>query len=222
MSASAAIQCRWLKRDAAYTPVWEAMREFTNQRGVDTVDEIWLTEHAPVYTQGVAGKPEHVLYDNGIPIVHSDRGGQVTYHGPGQLMVYCLFDLRRRGMYVKEYVALLEDSVLALLQQLGISHACRKPGAPGVYVPQAQSGELAKISALGIKIRNGCSYHGLALNVDMDLQPFAAINPCGYQNMPTTDLRRLGVQCSLEQIANSLCEHIMQALSARAASHSAA
>lgn len=212
MDVSSPTQFRWLKRGTDYTPVWEAMREFTAARQSDTPDEIWLTEHTPVYTQGQAGKPEHILQANAIPIVQTDRGGQVTYHGPGQLMVYCLLDLRRLGMYVKEYVALLEDSVLAVLHRIGVPQACKKPGAPGVYVPLATGPELAKISALGIKIRNGCSYHGLALNVDMDLQPFTAINPCGYQGMPTTDLRRLGVVMSLEQVAQLLCVEIQQAL----------
>lgn len=213
---SGPVYCRWLRQGSEYQPVWEAMREFTNARDAQTPDEIWLTEHLPVYTQGVAGKPEHILQTTAIPVVHTDRGGQVTYHGPGQLMVYCLLDLRRRGMYVKEYVRLLEDCVLAVLHGLGLQQACKKPGAPGVYVPLNTGAELAKISALGVKIRNGCSYHGLALNVDMDLQPFSAINPCGYHGMPTTDLRRLGVELPLEQVGQLLCAEINHALAQRA------
>ncbi|HCB1212074.1 TPA: lipoyl(octanoyl) transferase LipB, partial [Klebsiella pneumoniae] len=166
---SDSVRIKWFERPSAYEPIWQAMRDFTEQRGPETPDEIWLVEHTPVYTQGQAGKPEHLLNPGGIPVVQTDRGGQITYHGPGQLMVYCLFDLRRVGLYVKEYVRLLEEAVIACLTHFGVEGACCKPGAPGVYVPQgATNQELAKISALGIKIRNGRSYHGLALNIGMD------------------------------------------------------
>src|SRR5690606_13838156 len=186
---------RWLPRHAAYLPVWQAMREFTEARTADTPDEIWLVEHAPVYTLGQAGKETHLLNPGGIEVVHCDRGGQVTYHGPGQIVAYCLFDLRRRGLYVKEYVEMLEDVVIGTLADLGLPGASRKPGAPGVYVKydstqgryDAQGADLAKVAALGIKIRNGRAYHGLAVNVDMDLAPFLGINPCGYEGLPTVD-----------------------------------
>ncbi len=206
------MEYRCLPAHAPYRPVWEAMRDFTEARDVSTPDEIWLVEHAPVYTLGQAGKESHLLNPGDIEVVHCDRGGQVTYHGPGQVVAYCLFDLRRRGLYVKEYVELLEDVVIGTLADLGLAGACRKHGAPGVYVPyDAQRGaydpmgrQLAKIGALGIKIRNGRSYHGLALNVDMDLAPFLGINPCGYEGLPTVDLRRCGISCTLQDAADAL------------------
>ena len=151
---------KWLARPADYLSVWRDMQAYTDQRSAETPDEIWLCEHAPVYTLGQAGLPEHVLNPGAIPIVHCDRGGQVTYHGPGQVMAYALFDLRRVDMYVKEYVALLESAVIDTLDGMGVAGACRKPGAPGVYVPAPGGGDLAKIAALGIKIRNGRAYHG--------------------------------------------------------------
>ncbi|MGE8641499.1 MAG: lipoyl(octanoyl) transferase LipB, partial [Achromobacter sp.] len=185
---------KWLARPADYLPVWQEMQAYTNQRGADTPDEIWLCEHAPVYTLGQAGLPQHVLNPGTIPIVHCDRGGQVTYHGPGQVMAYALFDLRRVDMYVKEYVNLLEGAVIDTLTQHGVGGACRKPGAPGVYVPDPDGGELAKIAALGIKIRNGRAYHGVSLNVAMDLAPFLGINPCGYEGLRTVDMAACGVR----------------------------
>lgn len=206
----------FLPRRAAYLPVWEAMREFTELRGADTPDEIWLVEHAPVYTLGQAGRPEHLLNPAGIEVVKCDRGGQVTYHGPGQIVAYCLFDLRRRGLYVKEYVDQLEDVVIGTLADLGLPGACRKDGAPGVYVPydpqracyDPRGEALAKIAALGIKIRNGRAYHGLALNVDMDLAPFNGINPCGYAGLPTVDLRTCGVVSTIEAAADALVSRL--------------
>lgn len=199
------MEYRWLPAQAAYLPVWEAMRAFTEARDASTPDEIWLVEHAPVYTLGQAGKPEHLLNPGGIDVVQCDRGGQVTYHGPGQVVAYCLFDLKRRGLFVKEYVEKLEDVVIGTLGELGLPDARRMAGAPGVYVPydagrgayDPQGGQLAKIAALGIKIRNGRAYHGLAMNVDMDLSPFSGINPCGYEGLPTVDLRSCGVPCSV-------------------------
>jgi lipoyl(octanoyl) transferase len=165
----------------AYEPTWHAMQRFTDTRGVDTPDEIWLLEHAPVFTQGQDGKDEHVLFAGDIPVVQVDRGGQVTYHGPGQLVAYLLLDVRRSGIGVRELVSRIERSLIDLLASYGVS-AHAKPDAPGVYV------DGAKIASLGLRIRNGRSFHGLALNVDMDLQPFQRINPCGYAGMAMTQL----------------------------------
>ncbi len=162
------------------------MQAFTAGRGPDTPDELWLVEHPPVFTLGQAGRREHLLANIGVPVVAVDRGGQVTYHGPGQAVVYVLLDLRRRGYGVKALVHRLEQAVIDLLAAHGVA-AERLAGAPGVYVREA------KIAALGLRIRNGCSYHGLALNVDLDLAPFAAINPCGYAGMTVTRLKDLGI-----------------------------
>jgi len=182
------------------------MRDFTQQRQATTPDQIWLLEHDPVYTLGRAASLEHVLSPGNIPLVRCDRGGQVTYHGPGQLIVYILLDLRRYGLYAKEYVRLLEQVTIDLLGELGVI-ACRKPGSPGVYVPQlheAADVTLAKIGALGVKISNGCSYHGLALNVDMDLQPFSGIFPCGQRHTPTVDLHACGVKINVQELGDRL------------------
>jgi lipoyl(octanoyl) transferase len=197
---------KWLNRPAGYAPVWQAMQAFTAARTAATADEIWLCEHEPVYTLGQAGRPEHVLNPGAIPVVRTDRGGQVTYHGPGQAVAYALVDLRRAGIYVKEYVAFLEDAVIDTLADYGIAGR-RKDGAPGVYVP-GPGGELAKIAALGIKIRSGCAYHGVALNVDMDLAPFLGINPCGYENLPTVDMATCGAMVGLEEAAERLAARI--------------
>lgn len=167
-----------------YLPTWQTMQRFTNERGPDTPDEIWLLEHQPVFTQGQAGKAEHVLLPGDIPVVQADRGGQVTYHGPGQLIAYLLLDVRRSGLGVRELVSRMEASLIALLAGYGIE-AYAKPDAPGVYVG------AAKIASLGLRIRHGRSFHGLALNVDMDLSPFARINPCGYAGMAMTQLKDL-------------------------------
>jgi lipoyl(octanoyl) transferase len=156
-----------------YRETWQAMQDFTNARDQDTADELWITEHAAVFTQGLNGKPEHLLAPGDIPVVQIDRGGQVTYHGPGQLVLYCLLDIMRLGLGVKALVAVIEQSVIDLLRDYGID-ARTRTGAPGVYVGDA------KIAALGLRIRKGCCYHGLSLNVDVDLEPFARINPCGY------------------------------------------
>ncbi len=204
------IVTQWLPRPAPYRETWTAMRDFTETRAPDADDEIWLAEHGPVYTLGQAGKPEHVLNQNGIELVQTDRGGQVTYHGPGQIVAYCMIDLRRRGMYVKEYVALLEDVAIAFLRDAGLADACRKPDAPGVYIPM--DGELAKIGALGIKVRKSCTYHGLALNVDMDLDPFLGINPCGYAGLRTVDLKTCGVHTTVRQAGDALAQGMRQAL----------
>jgi len=202
---------KWLARPADYLSVWQDMQAYTNLRGADTPDEIWLCEHAPVYTLGQAGLPQHILNPGDIPIVRCDRGGQVTYHGPGQVMAYALFDLRRADMYVKEYVTLLEGAVIDTLAQLGVQHACRKPGAPGVYVPDPQGGDLAKIAALGIKIRNGRAYHGVSLNVSMDLAPFLGINPCGYQGLRTVDMASCGARRGPTEAGDALGRNLQLA-----------
>ncbi|WP_322996428.1 lipoyl(octanoyl) transferase LipB [Castellaniella sp.] len=205
---------RCLDRPAPYLPIWQAMQDFTEQRQPDTPDELWLVEHAPVYTLGQAGLESHILNPHGIPVVHCNRGGQVTYHGPGQVVLYTLLDLRRRGLFVRDFVALLEQSVLAVLTDLGLPQACRKPGAPGIYVPQSallqpQGDALAKIAALGIKVRRGCAYHGVALNVAMDLTPFSGINPCGYAGLQTVDLRACGVTADVVTVGKQLARHFM-------------
>lgn len=202
---------KWLARPADYLSVWQDMQAYTNLRGADTPDEIWLCEHAPVYTLGQAGLPQHVLNPGNIPLVHCDRGGQVTYHGPGQVMAYALFDLRRVDMYVKEYVTLLEGAIIDTLAQQGVEGACRKPGAPGVYVPNPDGGEPAKIAALGIKIRNGRAYHGVSLNVAMDLAPFLGINPCGYEGLRTVDMAACGVQRSPTEVGDALAQNLADA-----------
>lgn len=165
-----------------YPQAWQAMQRFTNQRGPDTSDEIWLLEHPSVFTQGQAGKAEHLLMPGDIPVIQADRGGQVTYHGPGQLVAYLLLDVRRSGVGVRELVSRMERSLVELLAGYGVE-AYAKPDAPGVYVG------AAKIASLGLRIRHGRSFHGLALNVDMDLEPFRRINPCGYAGMAMTQLK---------------------------------
>lgn len=206
---------RWLEpRPAPYQPVWHAMQEFTQNRHIETPDEIWLTEHHPVYTLGQAGKPEHLLNTGAIPVVPTDRGGQVTYHGPGQVLAYVLFDLRRSGYFVKEYVHRVEQAVIDTLAELGVADARREPGAPGVYVPlDGASGRQAKIAALGIKVRNGCTYHGVSLNVDMDLTPFDGINPCGYAGLRTVDMASCGVRVDValagERLAGQLARQLL-------------
>lgn len=192
------------------------MQAYTEGRDAQSPDVIWLVEHEPVYTLGQAGKPEHILNSGTIPVVRSNRGGQVTYHGPGQVIAYCLVDLRRAGLFVKEYVALLEDVTIHLLERLGVRGACLKPGAPGVYVPMADcGGELAKIAALGIKVRKGCAYHGIALNVAMDLSPFLGINPCGYEGLRTVDLAACGITASVEQVGEMLAQDLAAAIAAK-------
>ena len=179
------------------------MQDFTAARGTATPDELWVLQHPPVYTLGVAGKPEHLpRVDNGIPVVRSDRGGQITYHGPGQLIVYLLLDMRRRGLGVRPLVRMMERAVIDLLGDYGTAARGRNE-APGVYVGNA------KIAALGLRIRNGCCYHGLALNVDMDLSPFAAINPCGFPGLEVTQTRDLGIADSLEVLSGKLVEHLL-------------
>ncbi|WP_339413255.1 lipoyl(octanoyl) transferase LipB [Pseudomonas sp. EA_35y_Pfl2_R5] len=189
-----------------YEPTWHAMQRFTDARGVSTPDEIWLLEHAPVFTQGQAGKAEHVLFPGDIPVVQVDRGGQVTYHGPGQLVAYLLLDVRRSGIGVRELVSRIERSLIDLLASYGVS-ASAKPDAPGVYVGGA------KIASLGLRIRNGRSFHGLALNVDMDLQPFQRINPCGYAGMAMTQLADLVAEpIKLSEVSARLREQLVKHL----------
>ena len=176
-----------------YEPVWRAMQRFTDARDENTADEIWLVEHDPVFTLGQAGKPEHVLAAGDIPVVHVDRGGQVTYHGPGQIVAYPLFDLKRMKVGVREYVCRIEQSMIDTMAEWNI-HAERKDGAPGVYVAGA------KVGALGIRVRRGCTFHGLAFNIAMDLEPWHRINPCGYQGLQVTTLADLGGPSGMDAV----------------------
>jgi lipoyl(octanoyl) transferase len=189
----------------AYEPTWRAMQDFTARRGAETADELWVLEHPPVYTLGQAGRAEHLIAPTTIAVVPIDRGGQITYHGPGQVVTYVLVDLRRRGYGVRELVARMEQAVIDVLAGAGVA-AGRRPKAPGVYVAGA------KIAALGLRVRNGCSYHGLAFNVDMDLAPFAAINPCGYPGLAVTQCRDLGIALDVgtagERLANALAARL--------------
>jgi lipoyl(octanoyl) transferase len=188
-----------------YEPTWRAMQAFTAQRTPDTPDEIWLLEHPPVYTQGQAGKPEHLLAATEIPVVPIDRGGQITYHGPGQVVAYVLVDLRRRGYGIRELVTRMEQAVIDLLSTHEVA-AVRRMGAPGVYV------DGAKVAALGLRVKHGCTYHGLALNVDMDLGPFAAINPCGYAGLQVTQCRDLGLTESLPRLEQTLAQALLRSI----------
>jgi len=191
---------------AEYLPTLEAMRAFTARRDAGTPDELWLLEHPPVYTLGLGADAAHgPKADMGIPVVRVERGGQVTYHGPGQVVLYTLIDIARRSMTVRAFVSMLEQSVIDLLAGHGL-RAARKPGAPGVYV------DGAKIAALGIRVSRGRTFHGLALNVDLDLAPFAAIDPCGYPGLPVTRLRDLGIDQSCKQAGNRLAEILIARL----------
>jgi lipoyl(octanoyl) transferase len=209
-----------------YAATVDAMRGFSEQRSADTPDEIWLCEHEPVYTQGVAGRADHVLNPRGIPVVQTNRGGQVTYHGPGQVVAYPLIDLKRLGIYVKEYVYRLEHCVIKTLEGFGIT-GHRVAGAPGIYVrlddprghaaltgPRRDPFEgLGKVAALGIKVTRHCTYHGVALNVAMDLGPFEGINPCGYAGLATVDLARLGISTDWDTVAGRLGDKLASHLS---------
>ncbi|MCK6387924.1 lipoyl(octanoyl) transferase LipB [Zoogloea sp.] len=186
-----------------YEPTWRAMQDFTAQRDAATPDELWLVEHPPVYTLGQAGKAEHLLHVTDIPLVKIDRGGQITYHGPGQVVGYLLLDLHRRGLKVREMVHLLEQSLIDCIADYGLD-ARRKDGAPGVYIDDA------KVAALGLRVKNGCSYHGLSLNVDMDLTPFTWINPCGYSGLQTIQLKDFGVTEGPEDVATRLLGHLQR------------
>ena len=202
-----------------YEPLFEAMKQFTEARTDDTLDEIWHVEHKAVYTLGQAGKPEHILNPKQIPIVQCNRGGQVTYHGPGQVVVYPLLNLHRYKLFVKEYVESLEDAIIATLAHFGIPNACRKEKAPGVYVPMdgIPGDGLAKIAALGVKITKGCTYHGLAINVAMDLEPFTGINPCGYEGLRTIDMQSLGVKATVAEVSDKVVQELQKIFSAKLA-----
>lgn len=202
----------YLPRPSDYDSVYAQMQAFTTTRESNTPDECWVVEHAPVYTLGQAGQMVHVLNPGNIPLIQTNRGGQVTYHGPGQVVLYPLLNLQRRRLFVREYVVLLEEAIIQTLAHYGITGQ-RIAGAPGVYVPYPTSANCttltlansAKIAALGVKVSRGYSYHGLALNVSMDLHPFAGINPCGYAGLPTTDMASQGVHADWLDVANRLC-----------------
>lgn len=203
-SACPALRIRYLGR-REYLPVWERMRTFTRQRGPQTRDEAWVVEHEPVFTLGLNGRREHVLAPGEIPLVGCDRGGQVTYHGPGQVVIYLLLDLRRSGLGVRALVSRMERAVIGFLAALEIAARARAD-APGVYV------DRRKIAALGLRITRGCSYHGLAFNLDMDLAPFGRIDPCGHAGLEVTQLRDLGVELGWKEAASGLCRHLAQEL----------
>lgn len=203
-AADDTIRVRWLAR-RPYRPLWREMREFTDARSARTPDEIWFAEHPPVFTLGLNAGREHLLAPGNIPVVDVDRGGQVTYHGPGQLMIYPLIDLRRAGLGVRDVVTALEQAAIDVLAGYGIRAICCR-NAPGVYV----AGQ--KIASVGLRIRHGCSYHGMAFNVDMDLEPFSRINPCGYRGLEVTDLAELGVRRSLETLRDDLLPELLRQL----------
>lgn len=188
-----------------YEPVWRAMQEFTNTRTESTPDEIWFCEHDSVFTLGLNTKPEHLLAPGDIPVIQIDRGGQVTYHGPGQLMIYPLIDLRRAGLGVRDLVTALEQSVVDLAADYGIEAASRCD-APGVYI------DGVKLASVGLRIRRGSSFHGMALNVDVDLEPFSRINPCGFKGLQLTDLARLGADSDLGVVRDKLLPHFLRHL----------
>lgn len=195
---------RWLGR-VEYEPTWRAMQRLTEVRDAAAPDELWFLEHPPVFTLGMNGKPEHVLAAGDIPIVQIDRGGQVTYHGPGQLVVYPLIDLRRARLGIRELVVGLENAIVALCAARGVTAVGRRD-APGVYV------EGRKLGSIGLRVRRGCSYHGLALNVAMSLEPFQRINPCGFAGLQVTDMRTLGIGTDVESVARDLAPHLLAAL----------
>jgi lipoyl(octanoyl) transferase len=194
---------------AAYAPTYAAMQHFTAARSADTPDELWIVEHPPVYTVGQAGRPAHFPDATDIPLERIDRGGQITYHGPGQPIVYTLLDLPRLGLKVRDLVCLLEQAVIDLLASYNVA-AGRRAGAPGVYVG------AAKIAALGLRVRRGCSYHGVALNADMDLAPFEAIDPCGYPDLAVTQCREVGIRASAEALGEQLAARIAALIGQRA------
>lgn len=188
-----------------YAETWRAMREYTDQRDAESPDQLWLLEHPPVFTLGQAGKPEHLLAPGEIPVIKTDRGGQVTYHGPGQLVAYLLLDLRRAGLGVRGLVTLLEQAVIDLLRAEGIEASARED-APGVYIAEA------KIASVGLRVRHGCSFHGLSLNVAMDLTPFERINPCGYPGLEVTQLSELVEEADLPRVGQELSQHLARGL----------
>ncbi len=190
-----------------YLPTEQAMREFTATRDAGTPDEFWLVEHPPVFTLGQAGLAEHLLQASDIPLVKTERGGQITYHGPGQVVIYMMLDLKRRGIMVREWVRRIEGAIILTLADYGIT-GVRKDGAPGIYVGQGTH-EGAKIAALGLKVKRGCTYHGLSFNVDMDLTPFLQINPCGYAGLETVDMKTLGVTATWADVAEQLAQSLV-------------
>ena len=194
-----------------YQEIWDAMRACTAARDADSADQIWLVQHPSVYTQGQAGKPEHLLAPGDIPVIQIDRGGQITYHGPGQTVMYLLLDLRRAGIGIRALVSLIEESVIGYLQELGI-RAQSRIDAPGVYV------DGKKIASLGLRVSGGCTYHGVALNVDMDLEPFSRINPCGLVGMQMTQLRDLGVALDADAAGTALAARFQRIWLAKTAS----
>jgi lipoyl(octanoyl) transferase len=196
---------RHLGDQQAYEPVWQAMKQFTDDRTEDTQDEVWLLQHSPVFTQGQAGKPEHLLFTGEIPVVQTDRGGQVTYHGPGQWVAYIMVDLQRLGLGPRTLVDAIENSLVELLATYGIE-AHPREDAPGVYVGEA------KIASLGLRIRKGQSFHGLALNVDMDLEPFRRINPCGHAGMAMTSMADLLPAVDMKEVGEKLLDHLKNSL----------
>lgn len=195
---------RWLGR-VDYEPTWRSMQRFTELRAADTPDEIWFLEHPPVFTLGMNGKAEHVLAPGSIPVVNIDRGGQVTYHGPGQLVVYPLLDVRRANLGVRQLVIALENAVIAFCNARGVKAIGRRD-APGIYVAGR------KLASIGLRVRRGCSYHGLAFNIAMDLEPFQRINPCGFAGLQVVDLKSLGISETLESVARGLAPHLLDAL----------
>jgi len=184
-----------------YLPTWQAMRDFTDRRGDRTPSELWVVEHPPVFTQGQAGKPEHLLSPGEIPVIQTDRGGQVTYHGPGQLVIYLLISLREAGIGIRRLVSVMEDAIIELLAARGIS-AVSRADAPGVYVAGS------KIASLGLRVRRGCTYHGLALNVSNDLEPFRRVNPCGHAGLEVTSTELLGIRDDQAALAGELVERL--------------
>lgn len=194
-----------------YTPTFEQMQALTVARDVNSPDEFWLLEHPPVFTLGQAGLESHLLHATSVPLVHTDRGGQITYHGPGQVVIYMLLDLKRRGMMIKEWVRCIEEAIILTLGDYGLQTE-RHEGAPGIYISNdgTQTHAGAKIAALGLKVKNGCTYHGLSLNVAMDLSPFLQINPCGYAGLETVDMRTMGVDAPQDEVAHVLANYLTE------------
>lgn len=207
---------RVTRRPADYAQTLAEMQAFTRDRTATTPDALWQVEHPPVYTLGLAGLSTHILDAGTVPVVRVERGGQVTYHGPGQIVIYTLLDIRRRGVFVKDLVCRLEQALIDTLTHYGIPGATRKPQAPGVYVPDPTITDtlpvLAKIAAIGLKVSQGRTYHGIALNLAMDLAPFSRINPCGYAGLKTVDMATMGVTASWQEVADILCDQIDQQL----------
>ena len=207
MPSIKSVRCHHLG-EVDYHQTWQQMQDFTDTRQSDTEDELWFLQHPPVYTLGKNGKAEHILNSADIPVVNSDRGGQVTYHGPGQIVVYTLLDLKRLKMGVRELVTLIEQTVVGVLASYGVDAAARQD-APGVYVKDA------KIAALGLRVRKGCSFHGLALNVDMDMEPFSQINPCGYEGLEVTQLSHFVKDIRVADVVDNLQQQLLKNICAK-------